>query len=345
MKKDKSQLAKTIVFFAFVGIGVVILAGQPRISLPLIIAYVFSLMLQPLINGIKTGRLRKKILILLFSIISGFVVIYPVMMGAQTITDEAKKVEYYLPKAQEYLKVKFERIKKTIHEKYNYEINVDPVGKTGEFLQSYTQESLVYVPALLGTALEWGLLIPLFLFFMIKDGRKLRWRFVGALPNHLVEKAYNLVHQFNKKFGDYVLAKFIEASFVGAIITTGLVLLGYPFAFLLGLIAAITNILPYVGPIIGFIPALIIALSDPQVALYPMLTLYIVANVVDLAFVFPILVSKVVNLHPVVVVVSVVMGSQLWGAIGMILSIPLVACLKLILSEAVDETVRDDGLS
>ena len=155
------------------------------------------------------------------------------------------------------------------------------------------------------------------------------------VPNSIVEKTYYLYHSFNTKFGDYIFAKFIEATIVGVVITAGLLLLGYPFAFLLGIVAAVTNILPYIGPFLGLIPALVVGLVDqnPNTTIGAMILLYVIANVIDLALVFPVLVSKIVNLHPLIVVVSVIIGSQFGGVIGMIVSIPLAAFLKLLFQE------------
>ena len=167
--------------------------------------------------------------------------------------------------------------------------------------------------------------------------RKLRYRFLKIIPNSIVERAYYLFHQFDRKFGDYIFAKFLEAAIVGIIITTGLLIIDYPFAFLLGLVAAITNILPYIGPFIGFAPALIIGLVDQSPDLGAMTILYIVANVIDLALVFPVLVSKIVNLHPLLVVLSVVVGSQIAGIAGMIISIPLAAFFQLFIKQIYSE--------
>ena len=61
--------------------------------------------------------------------------------------------------------------------------------------------------------------------------------------------------------------------------------------------------------------------------------MFLIVNAFDLALVFPILVSKIVNLHPIVVVVSVILGSQMMGVVGMVISIPLAAAIKLLLTE------------
>jgi putative permease len=111
--------------------------------------------------------------------------------------------------------------------------------------------------------------------------------------------------------------------------------MGVKFSFLLGLVAAATNIIPYIGPIIGMIPAIAWGLAEFGVSptFGAILILYFVANAIDLAIVFPILVSKVVDLHPLVVVASVIFGSQSLGIMGMVISIPLAASLKLVILE------------
>lgn len=311
--------------------------------IPFGVAYILSLMIQPLSRSLYSVSLRKKTISILIALVVSFMFFYPVVKGVKTVTEEAHKIEYYLPKLERYLREKYASFEEEVYERFNYEITTNPVDKLVEFGQMSTKSALIYLPAFVTSLLEWGFIIPLFLFFILRDGRKVRFQFLKLVPNNIVERTYFLFHQFNTKFGDYIFAKFIEAAIVGTIITAGLLIIGYPFAFLLGIVAAITNILPYIGPIIGFLPALIIGLVDqnPNTTLGAMVLLYVIANVIDLAFVFPILVSKIVNLHPIVVVVSVILGSQFAGIVGMIVSIPLAAFFKLLFLELYKEIYSD----
>jgi putative permease len=176
-------------------------------------------------------------------------------------------------------------------------------------------------------------------FFLLRDSRELRRNFLKITPNTFFERFYFLYYQFLKKLGDYIFAKFIEASIVLIIITSGLLILNIKFAFLLGLIAGITNIIPYVGPFIGAIPAVVFGIAEYGwgASFGGIVILYLVANTIDLSLVFPLLVSKIVDLHPVLVVLSVILGSQFMGIIGMVISIPMAAALKLISIEIHNE--------
>jgi len=136
-----------------------------------------------------------------------------------------------------------------------------------------------------------------------------------------------------------MMAKFFEASLLGLMISISLGIAGVEFSLILGLIAALTNIIPYVGPILGSLPGIIIVLAKygPGNLFYIVLFIYFIANIIDLAIIFPILVSKIVDLHPVVVVLSVILGSQYFGLVGMVISIPCAAAVKLITEVLFDE--------
>jgi putative permease len=158
---------------------------------------------------------------------------------------------------------------------------------------------------------------------------------LGYIPNSLFEKTHVLFHLFNTKFSDYILAKFIEATLVGITIAIGLAVAGVPYWPLLALAAGITNILPYIGPLLGFIPAVLVTFLVPQAndQLFVVSMIYLIANAIDMFLVFPLLVSKIVNLHPILVIVSVIVGSQLGGVVGMIVCIPVTAFIKLLVIE------------
>jgi putative permease len=118
-------------------------------------------------------------------------------------------------------------------------------------------------------------------------------------------------------------------------VTIGLLAIGFPYPFVLGFFAGVTNILPYIGPLIGVVPAILVALlsSDSNASMLGMSVVFLAANLIDMVLVFPLLVSKVVNLNPIIVVVSVIVGGQLGGVVGMIVVIPFIAFFKLLFEE------------
>ncbi|MCT4642347.1 MAG: AI-2E family transporter [Bacteriovoracaceae bacterium] len=335
-----------IFFVTSILIVLVTLLSVERILIPLGLSYILAVILKPILKVLTTGPYLRRAILSFIIFITIFGVTMTFGQALNSISDEITKLEVYIPKLEIYLRAKYDIFKGWVFTKFNYSIELNPVDKIIELGQKTSRTILIYLPKILGSILEWGFIIPLFLFFILRDGRKLTKEVLKIVPNNIVEKVYLLIFRFNKKFGDYIFAKTIEALIVGVIITIGLLIIGYPFALILGIVAAVTNILPYLGPILGFVPALVIGFSGgyDDTMVFAMIVLYAIANIIDLAFVFPILVSKIVNLHPIIVVISVIVGSQFLGVVGMIISIPIAAFLK-ILYEQIYSELYERGIS
>lgn len=333
--RKKSEVIRFIFFFSVFIFSALALIFLPRLTIPLVIAYVFYLVMRPVMPWLmKRGLSRNfSIGIVFFGMI--FLTTYPVYKVVPTITEETKNFQFFLPKIEKYIKDNYRLLSKKVKKRTGYEIGDEVLTNSLRYGTLASKTVLLSVPQILASLLEWIILVPFFIFFFLKDARSFKFKLLSLAPNSIFERAYFLFHQFNKKFGDYIFAKFIEASIVGFIITSGLLIMGVKFSFLLGLVAAVTNIIPYIGPFIGMIPAIAWGIAEFGLSANfgAIVILYLVANTIDLAIVFPILVSKIVDLHPLVVVGSVILGSQYLGILGMVLSIPLAASLKLVLLE------------
>ena len=332
---DSSEWAKLTFFaFWFFILGVLFFT-LPRLAIPIGVAYVLGLIIEPIIPQLmKLGVNRVIAIVVVFF---GFLAItsFPVVKIVPIIKKETENFQYYIPKIERSISKSYLKLRNDIKVRTGIEIGDKGLRDVITYAKEATKEIIFNVPDILKSVLEWILLVPLFLFFYLKDSRTIKQTILRLTPNSIFERFYYLSHQFNKQLSDYIFAKFIEASIVGIIITSGLLIIGVRFSFLLGLIAAVTNIIPYVGPIFGAIPAIVLGLAEygPGGVFGAMMILYIIANLIDLALVFPILVSKIVDLHPLLVVTSVILGSHFLGVIGMVISIPCVAALKLIFHE------------
>jgi putative permease len=326
---------KLFLFF-FLLIGTVIFAiNFPRLTLPFGLAYIIYLMTKPLTALLLTGTRKQRIFFFSLFVLGVCFSLFPLFAALYNVDTDFSSISSQMPQLQNTLQQKFLGFKIYIFEKFSYQIQIDPVTFLVKKLETHGTVLLNQIPVYLSSFFEWLLLLPMFLYFFFFQSKRFGFKFLEAIPNPIFEKTYVLFSQFNTKFGEYIIAKFIEATILGTIVTLGLMLLGFPYPFVLGFIAGITNILPYVGPVIGFIPGLLVGImsKDPQAGMLGMSMVYIVANLVDMVLVFPLLVSKVVNLNPIIVVVSVIVGGQLGGVVGMIVIIPFIAFFKLLFEE------------
>lgn len=339
-KREKIKLG---FFFLILLLFALTLLLMPRVSAPLIFGYVVYLIINPAVPALeKLGVNRLGSILIVFSSLI-FFSSYPFIKIVPTVSSEIENIQYYVPKIEGFVTQKYKELKYEVKERTSYDIDDKYFYEIVDWVKNTSGSLLFNIPKLLASLLEWVFLIPLIIFFLLKDGQSFKRSFLRLIPNSIFERFYYLSYQFNKKLGDYIFAKFIEASIVGLIITSGLLIMDVRFALLFGIIAAVANIIPYVGPILGIAPAALFAFTEygNGTTTGAIITLFLIANAIDMALVFPILVSKIVDLHPLTVVVSVILGSQWLGIVGMIVSIPVAAAVRLILEEVYKEVYQD----
>ncbi len=331
----RQQRIKLILFLVFLMASVAFAILFPRLTVPFGFAYIIYLMSRPLTLRLTKGTAKQRwiYIVLIISLICFS--LFPLIATLYNFDTDFGELSRQLPEAQKLLQEKFFIFKVKVFERFGIRLNLDPVTYLMAKVESEGAVLLGRVPDYLSAIFEWLLLVPMFLYFFFVESRKFNTKFLEGIPNPIFEKTYVLFTQFNTKFGEYIMAKFIEATILGTLVTIGLLINDFPYPFLLGFVAAVTNILPYIGPLIGVVPAVLIVFlsNNPSAGLLGVAVVYTVANLIDMILIFPLLVSKIVNLHPIIVVVSIIIGSQVGGILGMIVIIPFIAFFKLLFKE------------
>ena len=191
------------------------------------------------------------------------------------------------------------------------------------------------IPSSLAQAAVILFLAPFFSYFMLKSELGLTRNLFFLVPNHVFEMFLGIYYKVTKQIGTFVRARLLEASLVGLIIGTAFTILEVPYAMLLGIVASVTNLVPYVGPIIGSIPVFLVAFVNDYESQQLMLIIgvYFFTQFIDSMILVPLLLSRFVNLHPLTVIVIIMAGAQFMGILGMIISIPLVNAFKITVME------------
>lgn len=332
--EQKIRLKRINIIRLLVFLGILTVTGSVlflinNLFISFLLAFVISYLARPLIAPLERAGLSYNgalIFIFLTSIsLIGFLGIW----GFPLISQQINNLQTEWPRYSEGLLNLMENIELKTKNWLGLDIHLQEKSK--EKLFSLSQVILKDLPSLLMQALSVLLLAPFLAFFMLKDSHKISKRFMLLVPNSVFEMVLDLQYQINRQLGQFIRARFLEASIVGLVTFLGLSLIGFPFAFLLGGFAALTNLIPYIGPIIGAIPAVIIALVNNYETwdLSFLVGVYLIAQLIDAGILVPILVARIVNLHPVTVVLLIILGGQFMGILGMIISIPLANALKV----------------
>jgi putative permease len=174
------------------------------------------------------------------------------------------------------------------------------------------------------------IIVPFMTFFILKDNKRILKGVVNVMPNKYFEMSYWVIRQIALQLGKFVRGWIFDAFIVGTLATVGLAVLGIDNAISIGLIAGLGHLIPYFGPVIGGIPAIIISLIQfgdlshlPAIAI-----LFVIIYTLDNGFIQPNIYSKSTDLHPLVIIVLIIIGSQLIGIAGMLLAVPVATVMK-----------------
>jgi putative permease len=178
-------------------------------------------------------------------------------------------------------------------------------------------------------------IVPFISFFLVKDSRNILKGILHVMPNNYFEMSYYILKKVSIQIGRFVRAWIFDATFVGTLCGLGFYIIGIENALPLGVIAGLGHLVPYLGPIIGGIPAVIISiiqfgdLSQIPYILIVLTSLYTFDN----GFVQPYVFSKSVNMHPIIIILLIIAGSQLYGLLGMLLAVPTAAVVRTLVKE------------
>lgn len=152
-----------------------------------------------------------------------------------------------------------------------------------------------------------------------------------------IKYVFGVIHL---SFGQFIRGQLLEALAVGILSSIALKIAGIKYSFIIGTIAGISNMIPYVGPIVGTILAAVMGLisGNPIKILYAVIAMLIVQQI-DNHFLAPQIVGNSVGLHPVFTMMAILIGGNIGGLLGMLISVPLAASLKILLSTWYHKTV------
>ena len=179
------------------------------------------------------------------------------------------------------------------------------------------------------------IIVPFITFFILKDYRKIFQGLIKAIPNKYFEMSYYILKKVTLRLGLFVRAWIFDATFVGVMIGFGFYFIGVPNALPLGVIAGLGHLIPYFGPVIGGIPAIIVSIvQHGDLSQVPLILLVVlITYAFDNGFVQPYVFGKSVDMHPIVIILLIISGGILFGLYGMLLAVPIATVIKTFLKE------------
>lgn len=202
------------------------------------------------------------------------------------------------------------------------------MGVVGTMLHNLLRSSLEIVTGLIGLVI-----VPFLSFYFLKDWRELRDIFIDLFNYEDQEHVGKVLNEIGETLSAYVngLGKLCLLSCF--CISVGLASLGVNYALVFGFIAFFAELIPVVGSLLGAVPAVFVAYGQDPALAYQTAFFYIIYYQIDANVIMPKLMGSKINIHPVVLIISVLLGAKLFGILGMVFAIPVAAVYKVLYTE------------
>ncbi len=171
--------------------------------------------------------------------------------------------------------------------------------------------------------------------YMLLEGPIIKEGFLRLFPRAHQRRVETVLQHIGQKFGGWLRGQLFLGFVIGITAGLGTWVLGLPYPFLLGLAAGITELIPMVGPVLGAIPAVLVALFGPTWRLLAVIVLFTVIQQVENNLLVPRVMKQAVGLSPLLTIVAIMIGAQLMGILGALLAVPIAAALQVIVGEIV----------
>jgi sporulation integral membrane protein YtvI len=305
---------------------------------PFIIALALAYILNPVVLWLQQRRFQRTVAVLIIYLIFFGLLFAMVAHFAPVVSREvnhlAERIPWYTQQAQKFLRSFYNatdslRLPESVQQAIENSL-ADIEKSMVDYLSRIPQMTTDVARAIFNLAL-----VLILTFYLLKDFEMVKDSLYLVLPRKSRTRARKIFHEIDHSLGKYIRGQLLISLIIALTTYLSLLLLGVDFALILGLLAGATNIIPYFGPFIGAVPAVVVALlKSPALALKTAIVFFIIQQA-EGHFIAPQVLGKSLGLHPVVVILTLLVGGQFFGIIGMMVAVPVVAVARILIRNLV----------
>ncbi len=296
---------------------------------PLLASGIFYYILRPLVRLLMKIRIPKSIAIVLSFIITVFLfVIISTYMGA-IVVEQFKQFSQLLTQLPNYTTFQ----ENILNNEWLEFLPIDEFKqKAGQMAGNVANNLSRYFFGFVSTVTNVGtliLMVPFILFYLLKDDEHFTKTLLGYFPRKRYNQAEKIFKDIDNALSSYIVGQMLVAFAIGIMMFIGYMIIEIKYALILAIFAMITSLVPFFGPTIGIIPAILVSLTISPFMILKVILVMMVTQQIDNNFISPHVMGQRLNVHPVTVILLLLIGSSLYGFLGLLLAVPLYAALKV----------------
>ncbi len=334
LRRRLEDTEQVMLLLSLLGIfGLLMLVGD--ILAPLIVAIALAYVLDGVVQLLQNCRIPRLAAIALVGSGAMLLVLFALLAVIPLLTEQIGHLVMQVPDLVNDLRAFLHGLRENyaawINPEYLQQVVAAVAGQVQKWGSNLLSVSLASIPGII-TVLVYVVLVPVLVFFLLKDKELLMHWAQGFLPRErtLLNQVWGEV---DVQIGNYIRGKFWEMLVVGIATWLGLLYFGHQYALLLGALTGVSVWIPFVGIALVSIPVVLLSFFQwgwSETAAYALLV-YAVIQALDANVLVPLLFSEVVNLHPIAIVVAILVFGSLWGITGVFIAIPMAALVQSVL--------------
>ncbi len=309
---------------------------------PFVIAMIISYLLNPIVNLLSQRMVPRSLAVL---------IIYTIFISSMVILimNLLPLVEKQLLELGEHLPEWNQRLEEMVNQYNHHSKDLLPLGiQTGiekalKRLELGIGEGISNLMSGVGNTLNQlfvAMIIPFLAFYMMRDVRKLERTAISVLPRERRRGMIRLWQEIDQALGSYVRGQFLVCLVVGVLAYIGYLIIGLPYPLILALVVSIFNVIPYLGPFIGALPAILVAITESNEMVIWVILVNLIIQVLEGNVLSPQIVGRTLDLHPLFIIFALLVGEHLGGVIGLIVAVPVFAVGKVIVSHMINYYIQ-----
>lgn len=175
-----------------------------------------------------------------------------------------------------------------------------------------------------------ALVIPFLAFYMMKDAQAIEKFFITLVPNEKRRTTILLLRDIDEALGNYIRGQLLVCFIVGGLAYIGYLIIGLPYALLFAAVVSIFNVIPYLGPIFGAIPAIMLGVMISKEMVIGIVIVNFCVQMLEGNIISPQIVGRSVRMHPLLIIFALLVGGEIGGVMGLIFAVPLFVIAKVI---------------
>jgi predicted PurR-regulated permease PerM len=343
MSQEKNKNLFLISLILFLVVCVLVYFSR-RVLAPFMIAFALAYLLDPLVDRMSSSKHVSRTASVLFLMGAFFMLvvlagIFLVPILSMQTENLVRDIPVYIGVVQDGLSPLLEMVRGLNPEKVEELLN-EGLSRFGELPMKALQFS---------GKLLWGsisnlfniilmvanlVIIPVVMFYLLRDFDDITKKLLALVPPRFQEKTKETVLEIDEVLSSFVRGQLMVVGLMGVMYAIGLFLCDTPMSLSLGLMAGLVNLVPYLGLVLGFVPAALLTFMHTQEwsSVLGVAGVFAFVQAMEGMVITPRVVGESIGLHPVAVIFAVLLGGELFGLVGMILGVPTVAVLNVLVS-------------